>query len=124
MSLRAISKKNSISESCGRKWKEQWIKLSSAAKRKTRPKSAILRAKSRVTKSMCKMLCSPSRNPVRKHPYETQIAFYDLPVGKRQLQRKMKEYTKGGGRYIIAYVNKVISEKNHAEREKYGSDHV
>ncbi|KAF2185435.1 hypothetical protein K469DRAFT_726646 [Zopfia rhizophila CBS 207.26] len=69
--------------------------MGSEAKRRLRPRSEILGRTSRVTKSMCKMLCSPSRNPVRKQPYEAQIAYHNLPVGKRQLQRKMKELTKG-----------------------------
>ncbi|KAG9243822.1 hypothetical protein BJ878DRAFT_102705 [Calycina marina] len=95
MSLRAISKNHSISESCGRKWKEQWLKMDSIAKRKTRLKFAILGRKSKVTKSVCKMLCAQPRNSVRKQPYNTQITFYKIAVGLRQLQRKLKEYAKG-----------------------------
>ena len=73
---------------------------------------------------MCKILCSPTRNPVRKQPYEAQIEYHNLPVQKRQLQRKLKEYSKKGGRYVCAFVKKVISVKNKADREKYGSDHL
>ncbi len=69
------------------------------------------------------MLCSPSRNPVQKQPLDTQIAYYNLPIQKRQLQRKLKEHTKGGGRYLCAFVKKVISAKNKKEREKYGQNH-
>ncbi|KAG9241725.1 hypothetical protein BJ878DRAFT_519144, partial [Calycina marina] len=65
--------------------------MGSIARRKMRPNSAILGRKSKVTKSDCKMPCSPSRNPVQKQPYHTQIAFYKIAVGPRQLQRKMKE---------------------------------
>ena len=122
-SLRSISKQCGISSSCGDKWKEQWDSMGSEAKRKTRTKSQALRAKSKVTKSMCKMLCSPSRNPVRKQPLDTQIAYHNLPVQKRQLQRKLKEHTKGGGRYLCAFVKKVISSKNKEQREEYGKDH-
>lgn len=97
--------------------------MGSEAKRKTRPTSKILGRKSRVTKSMCRMIVSPSRNPVRKQPYELQISYHNLPVGVRQLQRKIKEHTKGGGRYKCAFVIKQISAKNKYERAKYGEEH-
>ena len=73
---------------------------------------------------MVKMLCSPSRNPVRKQPYEAQIAYHHLPVKTRQLQRKIKELTYGGGRYKCAFVKKTISDKNATERTTYGSQHL
>jgi hypothetical protein len=41
-----------------------------------------------------------------------QIKYFNIPVEERQLQRKIKEYTKGGGRYVMAYIEKVFSEKN------------
>jgi hypothetical protein len=98
--------------------------MGSEAKRRTRPRSSILGANSRVTKAECKMLVSPSRNPVRKQPLDTQIAYHGLKVKERQLQRKLKEYTKGGGRYKCAFIKKVISKKNRQERGTYGNDHV
>ena len=72
---------------------------------------------------MCKALVSLS-NPVRKQPYDTQIAYHKLPVKRRQLQRKIKEHTKGGGWYLCAYIEKVISDNNHAERAAYGDKHI
>ncbi len=122
--MRRIAADVGISEACGRKWKEQRKELGPLAKRKTRQRSQVLGRKSKVTKSICKMLCSPTRNPVRKQPYEAQIAFHRIPVKRRQLQRKLKEHTKGGGRYKCAFVNKVISAQNHALREKYGYTHL
>jgi hypothetical protein len=47
-----------------------------------------------------------------------------LPIKKRQLQRKIKEHTKNGGRYKCGFVKKVISDKNREERVAYGLDHV
>jgi hypothetical protein len=70
------------------------------------------------------MLVSPSQNPVRKQPYEAQIEYHNLPVKTRQLQRKLKEHTKGGAWYLCAFVEKIISVKNKADRGKYGHDHV
>lgn len=123
-SLRRISADCHISESCGRKWKKQLEELGQEAKKPTRQRSSILGRKSKVTKSMCTMLVSPSQNPVRKHPYETQIAYHNLPVKTRQLQRKLKEYTKGGARYICAFVKKEISPANKTKREEYGYEHL
>ena len=123
-SLRQISTDCKISEACGRKWKKQQEELGPLAKRKTRPNSKVLGRKSRVSKSVCKMLCSPSRNPVRKQPYEAQIEFHKLPVQKRQLKRKLIEHTKKGGRYKCAFVKKVISTQNHANRVIYGQTHL
>lgn len=72
-SLHSLAANAKISESTGRKWMKQWQNIGSEAMRKTWPKSKILGKKSRVTKSMCKLLCSPSRNPVRKQLYKAQI---------------------------------------------------
>jgi hypothetical protein len=123
-SLRSLSKDAGIIEGTGRYWKKQWENMGSEAKKKTRSRCKVLGRKSRVTKSMCKMLVSPSRNPVRKQPLEAQIGYHNLPVQKRQLQRKLKENTKGGGRYLCAFIKKVLSSKNKANRTKYGEDHI
>ena len=122
--LRRISKDCGIHESTGRKWRKQFENMGSLAKRKTRKRSTVLGRKSKVSKSTSKMLVSPSRNPVRKQPLDAQIAFHNLPVQKRQLQRKLKEHTKGGGRYLCAFIKKEISKKNRGERAIYGNDHI
>ena len=49
---------------------------------------------------------------------------HDIPVGTRQLQRKMKEHTKGGGRYLCAFIQKSISQKNREQRTIYSEQHV
>jgi transposase len=121
--LKSILFECGISETCGRNWKQQWLEKGSEAKRRSRPKSAILRRKSKVTKDICKMLVSKS-NPVRKDLYETQIEYYNLPVGKRQLQRKLREYIRGGKFYKCAFIKKQISAKNRGERETYGERHL
>lgn len=123
-SLRRISASCHISESCGRKWKNQLEKEGSLARRKTRSSSKVLGRKSRVTKEMCKVLVSPTRNPFRKQSYEAQIEHFNIPVKKRQLQAKLKEHTKNGGRYICAFISKVISAKNRNQRLAYGEAHL
>ena len=123
-SLHRISQDTGISEACSRKWKNQYKDLGPLAKRKTRQRSQVLGRKSKVTKSMCKMLVSPIRNPVRKQPYEAQIEYYKLPVKKRQLQYKLKEHIKKGGRYKCAFIKKVISAQNRALRETYGQTYL
>ena len=66
------------------------------------------------------MLISPRRNPVRDQPYEAQIDYYNLPIKPRQLQRKLKEHTKGGQRHKQAYIKKELSAGNLKLRENYG----
>jgi transposase len=123
-SLRSIANECHIHESIGRKWKKQYDNMGSTAKRRVRPTSTVLGRRSRVSKSTCKMLVSPSRNPVRKQPLDTQIAFHDILVQTRQLQRLLKRYTKGGGRYLCAFIKKTISTKKLQERTIYGDTHV
>jgi hypothetical protein len=54
-SLRSISRECKIEATTGRTWRDQWKNMGSEAKRRTRPRSSILGANSKVTKSMCKM---------------------------------------------------------------------
>ena len=98
------------------------MNIANLAQRSTLQRSLVLRRKSKVTKSMCKMLCSPSRNPVRKQPFEAQILYHNIPVKKRQLQRMLKRHIKGGWRQLCAFVKKTISTKNRQERGQYGQD--
>src|SRR4051812_23358715 len=97
--------------------------MGSLAYRTTRKRSTKLGCRSKVTKSVCKMLVSPSRNPVRNQPYDAQIAFHNIPVKRRQLQRKLKEHTNGGQIYKCAFVKKEISAINKRERVSYGEEH-
>ncbi|PQE04856.1 hypothetical protein CJF30_00004641 [Rutstroemia sp. NJR-2017a BBW] len=81
-SLRRISVSSGISESCGRKWKDQWLKMGSIVRQKTRSSSKVLGYKSRVTKEICKIFVLPSRNPFRIQLYEAQIEHFKIPVKK------------------------------------------
>ena len=98
--------------------------MGSAAKRRVRPTSIVLGRRSRVSKSTCKILVSLSWNPVQKQPLDTQIAFHNIPVQTRQLQRLLKRYTKGGGQYLCAFIKKTISTKNLQEQTIYGDTNV
>ena len=69
------------------------------------------------------MLVSPSRNPVRNQPYDAQIAYHNIPVKRRQLQRKLREHINGGQIYKAAFVKKEILAKNKEERVAYGKEH-
>ncbi|PQE16394.1 hypothetical protein CJF31_00009603 [Rutstroemia sp. NJR-2017a BVV2] len=122
--IRTIAKEYCIAESTARKWRQQYLDIGEEAKRYTRARSKVLGHNSRVTKSICKMLVSPSKNPVRKQPLEAQIEYYKIPVKKRQLQRKLKEHTKKGRRYLCAFIKKVISPKNHEDRMVYRNEHL
>jgi len=123
-SNRVISQNYRITEKTGRNWKKEYKFFGERTEKLVKNRSAILGRKSKITKNICKMLCSPSRNPVRIQQFEAQIEYHNLPVGKRQLQRELKEYTKKGERYKYGFVKKVISAKNRGERGTYGLDHV
>ena len=97
--------------------------LGSLARRSTRKRGQKPGPASKVTKSMCKKLVDPKHNPVRFAQLEAQIQYYNLPVGRRQLTRKLKEYTNGGQIYKCAFVKKEISAKNKGERQAYGIKH-
>ena len=70
-SLRSISRSTGIAETTGRKWQQEFKDLGSEAKRRSRPRSGILGRKSKVTKTMCKMLVSLSRTL-----YENSLSIY------------------------------------------------
>jgi hypothetical protein len=80
---RTITTTVGISEVCSRKWKKQLEELGPIVKRKTRQRSQVLGRKSKVTKSIYKILYSLSRNPIRKQLYKVQIAFYKILVKRR-----------------------------------------
>jgi len=122
-SLRAIARDYAPSRATGARWLKQRDELGSPAHRRTRQMSKVLGRRSRISKETCQMLVSPSRNPVRDQLYEAQIEYHNLPVKRRQLQKKLKEHTKGGQRYKQAYVRKEISAKNRTLRTKYGEEH-
>jgi transposase len=122
-SLRSVSKAVDIPESTARRWLHERNQLGSKAYRRTRNLSDRLGRKSRVSDETCKMLVSPSRNPVRDQLYEAQIEYFQLPIKRRQLQTRLKQSTYGGQRYKQAFIRKVLSEKNHQLRVEYGEEH-
>lgn len=121
-SMRAICRDNKIDERTGRRWKKQQETFGLIAMRRTRGISKKLGRPLKLSKSTCEMLVS-KKNPLRRQPYEVMIEELKLPVQKRQLQRKLREYTRGGRRYKCAFVKKVVSAKNRDERKAYGYEH-
>jgi hypothetical protein len=122
-SLRAIARDESTTERTARRWLKQRENIGSLAYRYTRKLSKKLGRPSKVTKSMCKILVDPAKNPIRNQPYEAQITYYKIPVQRRQLRRKLVEHTYGGRIYKAAFVKKEISTKNKDERITYGYKH-
>lgn len=119
-SINAISRDFAPSTPTGKRWAREWRELGSPALRRLRPQSEHAGRPSKITKEACKMLCSPSRNPVRDQQFEAQIEYHKLPIQKRQLQRKLKELTNKAQRYKQAYISKTVSQNNLKERENYG----
>jgi hypothetical protein len=105
------------------RWLQQRDLLGSPATRRTRKLSTRLGRHSRVSAETCHMLVSPSQNPVRDQQYEAQIEYHQLPIQKRQLQRRLKVETRGGQRRKQAYVKKRISPANKIKRTDYGKEH-
>jgi hypothetical protein len=123
ISFRQLCRNEDVDEGTGRYWLRQRRNLGHLAMRRTRKLSDKLGMKSKVTKTMCKMLVDPTQNPVRDQLYEAQITFHNLPIQKRQLQRKLKEYTCNARRYKMAFVKKQVSVKNKEGRVTYGEKH-
>ena len=122
-SLSSICRDIDIPRPTARRWLRQREQLGSPAYRRTRKLSQRLGKPSTVSDETCKLLVSPSRNPVRDQLYEAQIEYHHLPIQKRQLQRKLKEATNGGQRYKQAYIKKKLSAKNKRLRVAYGLEH-
>jgi transposase len=92
-SMRQLCLDKGVGESTGRYWLRQRRNLGYLALRRTRKLSNKLGQKSKVTKAMCQMLVDPIRNPFRDQVYDAQITEHNIPVGVRQLRRKLKEHT-------------------------------
>jgi hypothetical protein len=123
VTVRSICKKTKTTTPTGRRWLKQRAQLGSPALRRTRKLSDRLGRKSRISEETCKMLVSPSRNPVRDQLYEAQIEYHKLPIRARQLKTRLKQTTKNGRRFKMAYVKKEISGPNKDLRVKYGEEH-
>lgn len=110
--FRKLCELESVNHTTGLRWMDQRKNMGNLAMRSTRKVSQKLGRQSKVTKKMAQMLVNPKLNPVRDQLYEAQIEYHQLPVKKRQLQRKLKEFTRGGRRYKMAFVKKQVSDKN------------
>ena len=121
--MHAICQAIGTTSPTGRRWLHERDQLGSKAYRRTRKLSHRLGRKSAVSDETCKMLVSPSRNPVSDQLYEAQIAYFHLPIKKRQLQTRLKQSTNGGQRYKQAYIQKEILDKNRRLRTNYSKEH-
>jgi hypothetical protein len=122
-SLRQIARESNTTDPTARRWLKQRENIGSLAYRTSRKRSSKLGRRSKVTKSICKKLVDPARNPVRDQALEAQITYHEIPCKKRQLQYKLKEHTNGGRIYKCAFVKKEISSKNKDDRVAYGQEH-
>ena len=122
-SMNVIAREAGTTAPTGRRWLQQRRNMGSMAYRSTRKRSKVLGAKSRISKTTCEMLVNPNKNPVRKARYEAQIEYHHLPIGVRQLRRKLEEHVPGSQRFKCAFVKKVVSGKNRDERKAYGLRH-
>jgi hypothetical protein len=122
-SIRSICKDTKTTKGTASRWLRQREQLGSPALRRTRKLSDRLSKKSKVSNEVLQMLVSPSRNPVRDQLYEAQIEYHKIPIKARQLKTRLKQATKNGRKFKMAYVKKEISEPNKNLRVKYGEEH-
>jgi hypothetical protein len=90
VSLRAITSTYAPSQRTTRRWLEERTQLGSPGLRRTRKLSKNLGPRPKVLAETCKMLVSPSQNPVHDQLYEVQIKHHHLNVKPRTLQRRLK----------------------------------
>jgi hypothetical protein len=123
VSLRGIAATYAPSLTTAHRWLEERAQLGSPALRRTRKLAKQFGPLPGVSPNTCKMLISPSRNPVQDQQYKAQIAFHNLPIKPRTLKKRLKLYTKGGQRYKQEYVKKEISCQNKRKRVDYSIEH-
>jgi hypothetical protein len=107
----------------GLRWLKERDQLGDIAMRSLRKRSNRLGRPSKVTVDVCKMLVSPSRNPVRDQHYDAQIEYHKLPVKSRALRRQIKKHTNNAQRYKQSYVKKKLSATTRRKRVEYGEEH-
>jgi hypothetical protein len=98
-SLCALEREFGLAHPQGQRWLDQRSSFGSPSYHCIYTLSNNLGRRSKVLKETCQMLVSLSRNPVHNQLYEAQIEYYKLPIKRGQLQRKLKEHTKGGQWY-------------------------
>jgi hypothetical protein len=103
-SWRSFCAKKKVPESTARYWLYQRSIIGSDAYRKTRQRSKNLGRNFKHPPSLYKKLVNPDQNPVRDQVYEAQIAFHELDIVSRTVQRNLKKFTRQGQRYKQAYV--------------------
>lgn len=122
--LKRIAFDHGMGESKARAWLKKRDFYGLQAIHRTRRTSTRLGRPSRVSEDACRLLVDPARNPIRTEVWEAQIAHHHIPVGRRQLQRKLKEHTRGGQKYKQAFVSKLTRSQNTAKRIDYAREHV
>jgi hypothetical protein len=93
-SAKSILCKYVPSLSTGLCWLCEYRLLGDIAIRRLCKKSTCLGRTSTISKEQYKIRVLLLRNPVRNQFYKVQIKYCKRKVGKHQLQRKLKEYTK------------------------------
>lgn len=121
-SLVEICRETTTEYSTAKRWLKSRRELGSAALRRRRRMRSGLERSYTLDQERIEQLTSPSRNPVRKRKLALQCAYYDLLIKARALQINLckRTYT---ARYVMAFVKKKVSKRNHIKREEYGWDH-
>ena len=123
-SMVALATRCDIPRSTAIRWVQQRELDGLSTYRRKRKLSNRLGRPSKVSPELCRKLCDPAQNPVRDQHLEAQISYFDVPVKKQQLRKKLKQHTNKGQKYKQAFIKKQISNKNQGERSQYGERHL
>jgi hypothetical protein len=119
-----IYKEYAGSRGTGARWEAERRLLGSPAYYRTRPQSKKPLGKiPTANKAVYKMLVDPVCNPKQTQSLSTQLAFHDIDVKPRALQKALKKYTKNRRKYKQAYIGKEISKANKILRKEHGEEY-
>ena len=122
-SVRAFSRAHHYAESTARRWLHQRQILGTPAYRRTRKLSGHLGPSFRTSESQIRMLIDHQKNPVRDEPLSVQISYHSLPIGERQLQRRLINLGKSQ-LYKAAFVKNDLTNRVKNLRVIYGQKHL
>jgi hypothetical protein len=116
--LRALEREFGLTYPNGQRWLDQRAYHGSPAYHQTRKLSDKLGRHPTVSAEICKMLVSPSRNPVHDQQYKAQLQYHKIPCSTRTIQKRLKACTNKGQRCWKDSFNPAVVA-NHVDRPGY-----
>ena len=113
---------NKILRRTANRWLKERAILGSPAYRKNRKRSKRLGRKPKIPKEQLDVLVSPTQNPVRDQPYETQIAYHGIEASVKTLQRSLRAHKHDAQLFVQRQIQE-IRPYNEEERMAYALEH-